>query len=155
MTEAIARHQADLVYNYLSRYKVPELVRVIRGETMSPLSLLLWAFLPGCGRCSTMSPGAGVTSYGALFTSLRFRLEPRCQLRMRRMTWSRWKNFLPIELTLILRQTARGRHSAQRCAIGAEASLVCCYSIGLIATFALCPPLLLLLMGTSNAYRGP
>ena len=43
MTEAIARHQADLVYNYLSRYKVPEVVRVIRGETMSPLSLLLWA----------------------------------------------------------------------------------------------------------------
>ena len=43
MTEAIARHQAELVYNYLSRYKVPELVRVIRGETMSPLSLLLWA----------------------------------------------------------------------------------------------------------------
>ena len=43
MTEAIARHQADLVYNYLSKYKVPELVRVIRGETMSPFSLLLWA----------------------------------------------------------------------------------------------------------------
>ena len=36
MTEAIARHQADLVYNYLSKYKVPELVRVIRGETMAP-----------------------------------------------------------------------------------------------------------------------
>ena len=31
MTEAIARHQADLVYNYLSKYKVPELVRVIRS----------------------------------------------------------------------------------------------------------------------------
>ena len=43
MTEAIARHQADLVYGYLSKYKVPEDVRVIRGETMSPISLLLWA----------------------------------------------------------------------------------------------------------------
>ena len=43
MTEAIARHQADLVYSYLSKYKVPEVVRVIRGETMSPISLLLWA----------------------------------------------------------------------------------------------------------------
>ena len=41
MTEAIARHQADLVY--LSKYKVPEVVSVIRGETMSPLSVLLWA----------------------------------------------------------------------------------------------------------------
>ena len=43
MTEAIARHQADLVYGYLSKYKVPEVVRVIRGETMGPVSLLLWA----------------------------------------------------------------------------------------------------------------
>ena len=43
MTEAIARHQSDLVYNFLSKYKVPELVKVIRGETISPVSLLLWA----------------------------------------------------------------------------------------------------------------
>ena len=43
MTEAIARHQSDLVYSYLSKYKVPEVVRVIRGETISPVSLLLWA----------------------------------------------------------------------------------------------------------------
>ena len=43
MTEAIARHQSDLVYSYLSRYKVPDVVRVVRGETISPVSLLLWA----------------------------------------------------------------------------------------------------------------
>ena len=42
MTEAISRHQPELIWNYLSKYKVPELLRVIRGETMSPLSLLLW-----------------------------------------------------------------------------------------------------------------
>ena len=27
----------------MSKYKVPDLVRVIRGETISPVSLLLWA----------------------------------------------------------------------------------------------------------------
>ena len=43
MTEAIARHQSDLIYTFLSKYKVPDLVRVIRGETISPVSLLLWA----------------------------------------------------------------------------------------------------------------
>ena len=43
MTEAIARHQSDLIYNFLSKYKVPDLVKVIRGETISPVSLLLWA----------------------------------------------------------------------------------------------------------------
>ena len=42
VTEAIARHQSDLVYNYLSRYKVPDILRIIRGETISPVSLLLW-----------------------------------------------------------------------------------------------------------------
>ena len=43
MTEAIARHQSDLIYTYLSKYKVPDVVKVIRGETISPVSLLLWA----------------------------------------------------------------------------------------------------------------
>ena len=43
MTEAIARHQSDLIYNFLCKYRVPDLVRVIRGETISPASLLLWA----------------------------------------------------------------------------------------------------------------
>ena len=43
MTEAIARHQSDLIYNFLCKYKVPDLVKVIRGETISPVSLLLWA----------------------------------------------------------------------------------------------------------------
>ena len=54
MTEAISRHQADLVYNYLSRYKVPELVRVLRGETINPLSLLLmvpWRHVEDVRRC--------------------------------------------------------------------------------------------------------
>ena len=40
MTEAISRHQPELIWNYLSKYKVPKLLRVIRGEKMSPLSLL-------------------------------------------------------------------------------------------------------------------
>ena len=43
MTEAIARHQSDLIYTFLSKYKVPDVVKVIRGETISPVSLLLWA----------------------------------------------------------------------------------------------------------------
>ena len=43
MTEAIARHQSDLIYTYLSKYRVPDVVKVIRGETISPVSLLLWA----------------------------------------------------------------------------------------------------------------
>ena len=54
MTEAISRHQADLVYNFLSRYKVPEVVRVLRGETISPLSLLLmvpWRHVEDVRRC--------------------------------------------------------------------------------------------------------
>ena len=54
MTEAISRHQADLVYNFLSRYKVPELVRVMRGETINPLSLLLmvpWRHVEDVRRC--------------------------------------------------------------------------------------------------------
>ena len=42
MTEAIARHQSDLVYNYLCKYKVPNMLRIVRGETISPVSLLLW-----------------------------------------------------------------------------------------------------------------
>ena len=66
MTEAIARHQADLVYNYLSRYKVPELVRVIRGDDEPPLAAASGA-LPGCGRCSSMSQSAGIASGGSLF----------------------------------------------------------------------------------------
>ena len=41
MREAISRHQSQLIWNFLSRYKVPELFRVRRGEAMSPLSLLL------------------------------------------------------------------------------------------------------------------
>ena len=54
MTEAISRHQADLVYNFLSRYKVPELVRVLRGETINPFSLLLmvpWRHVEDVRRC--------------------------------------------------------------------------------------------------------
>ena len=54
MTEAISRHQANLVYSYLSRYKAPELVRVLRGETMNPLSLLLmvpWRHVEDVRRC--------------------------------------------------------------------------------------------------------
>ena len=43
MTEAIARHQSDLIYTFLSKYRVPDVVKVIRGETISPVSLLLWA----------------------------------------------------------------------------------------------------------------
>ena len=43
MTEAIARHQSDLIYTYLSKYRVPDVVKVISGETTSPVSLLLWA----------------------------------------------------------------------------------------------------------------
>ena len=50
MTEAIARHETDLVHNYLSRYKIPEVLRVIRGE-MSLLSLLLWVWNDVQERC--------------------------------------------------------------------------------------------------------
>ena len=32
-----------MVCNFLSKYKVPVVVKVIRGETISPVSLLLWA----------------------------------------------------------------------------------------------------------------
>ena len=46
MAEAIARHQSDLIYNFLCKYKVPDLVKVVRGETISPVSLLLYALYP-------------------------------------------------------------------------------------------------------------
>ena len=67
MTEAISRHQADLVYNYLSRYKVPELVRVLRGETINPLTAVDGT-MEARGRCATMSESTGVASSGSLFS---------------------------------------------------------------------------------------
>ena len=46
IAEAISRHQSDLIYELLCKYKVPELVKVMRGETISPVSLLLWTLYP-------------------------------------------------------------------------------------------------------------
>ena len=43
LTEAISRHQSVLIWRYVCKYKVPKLLRVRRGETTSPLALLLWA----------------------------------------------------------------------------------------------------------------
>ena len=43
MTEAIGRHQSVLIWRYLCKYQLPKLLKVRRGETISPLSLLLWA----------------------------------------------------------------------------------------------------------------
>ena len=65
------------------------------------------------------------------------RLERHCQLQLRPMIKSPWMNFLRIGQTPMLHLTAKSPHSTQRCAIGAEA-LVLCYSIVLIATFAHC-----------------
>ena len=46
IAEAISRHQSDLIYELLCTYKLPELVKVMREETISPVSLLLWTFYP-------------------------------------------------------------------------------------------------------------
>ena len=46
IAEAISRHQSDLIYELLCKYKVPDLVKVMRGETISPVSLLLWTLYP-------------------------------------------------------------------------------------------------------------
>ena len=43
MREAISRHQSEFIWNYLSRYQVPEFFRVRRGEEISHLLLLLQA----------------------------------------------------------------------------------------------------------------
>ena len=151
MTEAIARHQADLVYNYLSKYKVPELVRVIRGETMSPLSLLLWApylVVEDVQRCprALESLLAARCSPNQLGSPARAPLS----LRWRPTTKSRWKNFLHIVLTQKLRQKERSLHFAQLCAIGAEALFASCFCIGLMPTCTHCPQLLLLLKGRAR-----
>ena len=46
IAEAISRHHADLIYELLCKYKVPELLKVMRGETISPVTLLLWTLYP-------------------------------------------------------------------------------------------------------------
>ena len=46
IAEAISRHHSDLIYELLCKYKVPELVKVMRGETISPVALLLWTLYP-------------------------------------------------------------------------------------------------------------
>ena len=61
MTEAISRHQADLVYNFLSKYKVPELVRVIKRRDNEPPFLIIVGAIPGRGGCAQMSTSTGIT----------------------------------------------------------------------------------------------
>ena len=112
---------------------------MIRGETMSTLSLLLWApylVVEDVRRC----PRALESLLAARCSPnlLGLRLEPRCQLLWRPTTKSLGKNFLHIAPTLVLHQTAKSLHFALLCAIGAEALLALYFCIELIATRGRC-----------------
>ena len=90
IAEAISRHQSDLIYELLCKYKVPELVKVMRGETISPVSLLLWTLYPTihCWRLAVHPTYVGNLP------------ERHCQLLWPPTTLSRWRSYLHVRLTL-------------------------------------------------------
>ena len=114
---------------YVCKYKVPKLLKVRRGETISPLSLLLWApylVVEDMARCPK-----------ALDTLLAARCSPNelgsperapFSVAVGAMILSQWKSCLPTRLILTEHQMAETLRPVWRSNIACKQSpdLCCC-----------------------------